>query len=644
MAYSGGPMGMNSKNDQMHPDDRRNLIMFVAIAVLIYFSFDHFVLQPKIAVMRAAQMQAMQTANVNPAETDVPDITAPRSREQVIAQDVRINIRNDAIFGTLSSKGNRVDDIQLKNYFQTLGGKDHVPVLSPVGTAHPKFAELGWVGEDSKTRIPDKDTVWNITGNNELTKDTPVSMTWANGQGLIFTRTLSLDDSYMLTVKQSVANTGTATVTLYPYALVASLGLPEGLSKTNIAHEGRMGYIGDKLHEIRYKNLDEKGDRAYVASEGWTGITEKYWLAALVPQQGEMTKYRFITTDGLRDTKRYQADMRGEARVLMAGANVEHTVHLFAGAKEIKALDWYEKKYDVPHFDLAVDFGLWYFLTKPFFYLLSFLGHQTGNFGIAIIIFTFILRAAMFPLNNTSYRSFAKLKQIAPQMTELREKFGDDKQKLQQALVAMYAKEKVNPAAGCLPILLQIPIFFALYKVLSVTIEMRHAPFFGWIHDLSIKDPTTVFNLFGLIDWTPPDILMIGAWPCLMMVAMLVQRQMNPPPQDPIQAKMMQIMPYFMTFIMASFAAGLVIYWTVSNVLSIIQQYIIMRSMGVEVTFFHKSAAEKKLTEDVKKGPAIHPELEMIEDKVEDALFGDHAPAEPTTVTPPKPFKKKKKK
>ncbi len=635
-------MGMNNQNDQMHPEDRRNLIIFILLAMAIYFAFDHFVLQPKIAQMRAVQMQTAEGTDIRPAGDGV-EAAVIVTREQAVSAARRMPFDNGAIFGTLPVQGTRIDDVQLKKYFLTLGGSDHVPVLSPAGTAHPRFVELGWIAEETTTRVPDKNTSWRVEGNDVLGINAPVRMSWANGQGLVFTRTLSLDDRYVVTVTQTVRNDGGATATLYPYALVAGIGLPPGLSKTAIAHEGPIGYIGEKLHEIKYKTLAEKGDQAFVADRGWIGITDKYWLTAVIPEQGEVMKYRFLATPASNGDRRYQTDLRGEPRNIAPGDSVESTMHVFAGAKEVQQLIRYEDQYNVPHFDLAVDFGLWYFLTKPFFFLLSFLGHSTGNFGIAIIIFTIILRAAMFPLNNTSYRSFAKLKKIAPEMTEMRTKYGDDKQKLQQALVALYTKEKVNPAAGCLPILLQIPIFFALYKVLSVTIEMRHAPFFGWIQDLSVMDPTTVFNLFGLIPWTPPSFLMIGAWPCMMMVAMLVQRQMNPPPQDPVQARMIQLMPYLLTFIMANFAAGLVIYWTVSNVLSILQQYIIMRSMGVEVKFFHKPEAEKKLEDEVKKGPAVHPGLEMAEDNIEHALFGDDAePAKPVNVSPPRRKKKKK--
>lgn len=632
-----GP-NFTSPNDQMHPDDRRNLIIFIVVALAIYFAFDHFVLQPKVDQMRAEQVAAKDlAARVASGEiSSVPDKI--ETRDAVVAKGTRLKVDNGSIFGTLPTVGNRVDDIMLEKYFQTLDDKNPVPVLLPAGTQHPKYAEFGWLSEGDSTRLPDKATQWTVIGNRDLTVGNPVKMTWSNGQGLTFTREFSIDDKYIITVQQNVVNASGAAVKLYPYGLVAGIGLPADFVKENIVHQGPIGYIGDKLHQLKYKSIDDKGEEVSTASAGWIGITEKYWLTALIPDQGETMKYRFSSTvTDVSKTRRYQADVMGEARTIAPGASAKSTIHLFAGAKEVKVLDAYEDILKVPHFDLAVDFGLYYFLTKPFFFVLSFLGHATGSFGIAILIMTFLLRGAMFPLNNTSYRSFAKLKKIAPEMNELRAKHGDDKQLLQKELIALYSREKVNPAAGCLPILLQIPIFFALYKVLSVTIEMRHAPFFGWIQDLSIADPTSVFNLFGLLPFTPPDILMIGAWPCLMLLGMLVQQRMNPPPQDPIQARMMTMMPYFMAFIMAKFAAGLVIYWTFSNFLSVIQQYIISRSMGVEVHFFRRPKAEKELEERVRSGPDVHPEAEMIEDEIEEALFNDKP------VTPPKGRRKSKR-
>lgn len=641
-------MTMPGQNDQMHPDDRRNLVIFILAALLIYFAFDHFMIQPQLEAVRAAREAAQQAPDhLLPGVDGMPAVQVVRSRDEIVDSAIdsgaRSGIDNGSVFGTLPLVGNRIDDIQLTNYFTVLHGDDHVPVLSPAGTRRPIFAEFGWIADAGAVAVPGRDTRWDVVGNGILSHNNPVTLRWDNGRGQVFTRTLSMDAHYRITVRQDVKNNAAAAVTLYPYALVAGIGVPDDFSKMYIAHEGPIGYIGDKLHEVKYKDLDKRGERIETASHGWVGITEKYWIAALIPQQGESVKYRFVGTNTDGGARRYQTDIMGQARIIEPGQSADFTTHLFAGAKELKLLDRIEKELGAPHFDLAVDFGLWYFLTKPFFHLLSFLWTHVGNFGIAIILFTILLRVVLFPLNNTSYRSFAKLKKVAPEMTALRDKYKDDKQKLQQELIALYSREKVNPAAGCLPILLQIPIFFALYKVLSVSIEMRHAPFFGWIHDLSVPDPTSVFNLFGLLPYNVPGFLMIGAWPCLMLISMLVQKSMNPPPQDPMQAKIMNLMPWFLAFIMAKFAAGLVIYWTVSNILSIIQQYIIMRSMGVEVKFFHKTPAEEKLEEQVKHGPAVHPGVEMIEEKVEDALFGDHAAPESPSVTPPKGRKKKKR-
>lgn len=636
--FGQGP-GHNFKNpnDQMHPDDRRNLIIFIIAALCVYLSFDHFILQPKINAMRIEQMAAKGLgAGTTGPGSDAALTEKIGTRDQVVAAGPRIKVDNGSVFGTISLTGNRIDDLLLTKYFQTLEDKSNVPVLAPLGTAHPKYAEFGWLADGDSVVVPDKNTTWTLTGNRDLSKDHPVTLTWSNGQGLVFERTLSIDDHYIITVKQHVINNSGKEVKLYPYALVTGIGLPADFAVQNIVHQGPIGYIGDKLQQTKYKSMDEKGEEIFTATAGWIGLTEKYWLAGLIPQQGEAVKYRFLSTPTPTDVKthRYQVDIMGEPRTIAPAGVADSTINLFAGAKEVRVLDAYEDSLKIPHFDLAVDFGLYYFLTKPFFFVLSFLGHVTGNFGIAIVIFTFILRGAMYPLNNTSYRSFAKLKKVAPEMAELRAKHSDDKEKLQKELVALYSREKVNPAAGCLPILLQIPVFFALYKVLSVTIEMRHAPFFGWIKDLSAPDPTSVFNLFGLLHFPLPSQLMIGAWPCLMLLGMLLQRSMNPPPQDPIQAQMMRIMPFFMTFVMAKFAAGLVIYWTFSNVLSVAQQYFITRSMGVEVHFFHRSKVEKDLEAQVLSGPDVHPEIEMIEENVEEALH---------PMTPPKPRRKKKR-
>lgn len=610
----------------MHPQDKKNFITFIVLASLIYFGFEYYVFRPHAAALKA-QREAQKIEALHKTET-LPLLQADRPRAEVIHETTRIPLKNKEIFGTVSLQGLRIDDVSLQNYFVKRDHKDHVNVLNPTGIAGmSRYAEFGWIATNSEVKVPDKNTRWTpVDPAATLNPGAKVTLEWNNGQGLIFERDITLDDHFVITLTQRIRNTSGKTVTLHPYSLVSEHGIPEHFGgRTRTVHEGPIGYIGGELIEKPFQKMASDPLEPHTAPTGWIGITEKYWLAALIPDQKEDMTWRFLYTKSDREggKDRYQVDMTGQPRTLAPGQSAESTVRLFAGAKIVKQLAAYETSLGVAHFDLAVDFGLFYFLTKPFFYLLDFLFGLAGNFGVAIILFTAMLRIAVFPLANLSYRSFAGLKKIAPEMKTLRETYGDDKKRLQEELMALYSREKVNPMAGCLPIIVQIPVFFALYKVLSITLEMRHAPFFGWIQDLSEPDPTTIFNLFGVIDWTPPQQLMIGVWPCLMLITMILQRSMNPPPQDPIQAKMFAFLPWFMTYIMAQFASGLVIYWTVSNTLSMIQQYVIMRSMGVEVHFFRHPKEEKDMEKKVAEGPAVHPELALIEEKVEDALFGD---------------------
>ena len=641
---------MQNKDPDYHPTDIRNLILFMVISVALWMAFDHFVMGPKEKALRASQ-QAKQEAAVEAVQTgNLP----MRPRAEIITQAPRLTFENDQTTGSINLRGGRIDDLRLKNYFQTVEKTQTVTVLSPSGSPYPRYAEFGWVAQDSGVRLPNADTKWDIIGNNQLTPESPVTLRWNNGQGLVFEKTIALDDFYGFTVTQNVQNNTGRSVTLFPFALVTEHGLPEEYFNRWIIHEGPVGYVSGELHERDYKELVERPREQFQGDTGWIGITEKYWLTALVPGQGEKTQFRFAYTDPPTPIakERYQADMLGAARTIAPGQSGQATTHFFAGAKKVRLLEDYAKKWNAPRFDLAVDFGIFYFLTRPFFWFLNLFYGWVGNFGVAIIMFTVVLRLAVFPLANTSYKSFAKLRQVSPKMYDLREKYKDDKAKLQQELVKLYQEEKVNPMAGCLPILVQIPIFFALFKVLSNTIEMRQAPFFGHIQDLSAPDPTSIFNLFGLIPWNPPGFLMIGIWPCLMLLTLILQRSMSPPPQDKTQAMIINMMPWLMTFILAGFASGLVIYWTFSNALAVLQQYVIMRRMGVDVHFFGigRPKEEEKLEEAVKDGPAVHPQAKMIEDEVEDALFskpGDNdAPekdAPPAKVSKPKPKKKKKK-
>ncbi|MGH6885010.1 MAG: membrane protein insertase YidC, partial [Geminicoccales bacterium] len=443
---------------------------------------------------------------------------------------------------------------------------------------NPYFAEFGWVASDDATAVPARETVWQAD-REELRPDQPVTLAWDNGQGLRFTRTFALDEAYMFTVTQGVENTGDEPVTLYPYGLISRWGTPPTLGFF-ILHEGPIGVLGGTLEEIDYDDLQEDGRIELASQGGWLGFTDKYWLTALIPDQETQLSGSF--RHNLVDTQdRYQADYLRPAITVAPGESVEVVDRLFAGAKEVGLLDAYRSEYAIPLFDRAVDFGWFYFLTKPIFHILHFFYQLLGNYGLAILLLTLLVKLLFYPLANKSYRAMSTMKKLQPKMMELRETYADDKMAMNQALMKLYKDEKVNPMSGCLPIVVQIPVFFALYKVLFVSIEMRHAPFFGWIRDLSAPDPTSIFNLFGLIPFDPPTFLMIGIWPLLMGATMLLQTKLNPQPADPMQAKIMMFLPVMFIFLFATFPAGLVIYWTWNNVLSIGQQWTIMKRMGV---------------------------------------------------------------
>jgi YidC/Oxa1 family membrane protein insertase len=627
------------QNEKMHPGDIRNLILFMALSLMLWLAYDHFIIKPHEVALKA-QQAAMVKASSSPAAQEEKE----RPREDVIASTKRLPVENDEVTGSINLTGGRLDDLHLKNYFRKADKKETVVLLSPANSPYPQYAEFGWVASGTGgVKTPDKDTVWQVASGSKLSVDKPVALRWTNAQGVTFEKTFSLDHQFGFTVTQRVINKGAQSISLSPFALVTEHGLPEEFQGRGVIHEGPIGYMDGELTEYGYGDLSDKGQETFEAATGWAGITQKYWLTALVPAQGEIFTYRFAhspkKTPAGKD--KYQADILGAVRAIAPGSEAVFTTRVFAGAKKVEMLERYEEEWQVKHFDLAVDFGLFYFLTRPFFFILNLFYGWVGNFGIAILMFTVCLRIAVFPLANTSFKSFAKMKQISPQMYELREKYKEDRARLQQELVAMYQREKVNPMAGCLPMLVQIPIFFALFKVLSNTIEMRHAPFFGWIQDLSAPDPTSIFNLFGLIPWTPPGFLMIGIWPVLMLISMLIQRSLNPAPDDKIQAMMIGAMPWVMTFILAGFASGLVIYWTFNNILSTVQQYIIMRSMGVKVSFFGKDKDKEKLTDAVLHGPDVHPGVEIAEEQIEEKLFGEDGGIK--NISAPKPKKKKKK-
>jgi YidC/Oxa1 family membrane protein insertase len=480
----------------------------------------------------------------------------------------------------------------LANYQETQDPRSpEVVLLWPTGTKDPYFAEFGWVPGTPGIKVPGSDTRWTAS-DGKLTAKTPLTLTWDNGAGLVFTRTISVDENYMFTVRDAVRNTGSAPVSLLPYALVSRTGAPDG-SAYYISHEGLAGYVDGHVFgggtgflwlgdNDTYANLPPDKPRDYTSTGGWLGFTDKYWLTALVPPQDQAVKARFIHVVE-RGLDRYQADYLGPATIIPADGTAAAETRFFAGAKEVNLLDSYRDS-GIPKFDLAIDWGIYYFLTKPIFFVMQFFYTLLGNFGLAILLLTFLIKLLFFPLANKSYAAMSKMKLLQPEMQKIRERFPDDKARQQQETMALYKKVGANPVAGCLPIVLQIPVFFSLYKVLFVTIEMRHAPFFGWIHDLSAPDPTTFVNLFGILPFTPPaaiaHFVAIGAWPLIMGVTMYLQQKLNPQPVDPVQARMFMLLPIVFTYMLSAFPAGLVIYWAWNNLLSIAQQWTIMHRAG----------------------------------------------------------------
>ena len=585
--------------------DQRNLLLAIVITLAILFGFQYLYEIPRMQRVAEQQKQAEPaTTGKKAAKTpaakapaakapttaaptaEVPTLpqaeepaAAAHDRAAALAASPRIAIASPQLNGSIALAGGRIDDLALANYHETVDPKSpEIVLFSPLGAPKPYYAQFGWAAADGNVAVPVGTTRWTANGD-RLAPGHPVTLTWDNGQGLRFSLRYDVDQNYMFTVTQQVTNGTDAPVTLAPYGLISRTGTPKTLNYY-ILHEGLIGVLNGTLDEIKYKAIKEDGQRLISSTGGWLGITDKYWLAALVPDQSASVKARFLHT--LRDgIDKYQTDFQRQPVALAPGASLAVTSRLFAGAKVVRLLDRYEKSLGIPLFDRAVDFGYLWFLTRPIFFVLDYLYGIVGNFGIAILLLTVIIKGAFFPLANKSYRSMSKMKKLQPQMQKMREQFGDDKQRLHQEMMKLYKTEKVNPASGCLPMVVQIPVFFSLYKVLFVTIEMRHAPFFGWIQDLSSPDPTSVFNLFGILPFTPPSFLAIGIWPLIMGITMFLQQKLNPQPMDKMQARLFQYgMPIFFTYLLARFPAGLVIYWTWNNILSIAQQWLIMRRMA----------------------------------------------------------------
>lgn len=505
------------------------------------------------------------------AAADTAEIMASA---EAIRQDSRIHIKNASLTGSIRVKGARFDNLLLEKYKQTLeNDSPDVELFAPAKTAAPYYAEFGWLSSDSSLRMPDHNTVWTVRGG-ELTPETPVVLEWNNGQGLKFIRKISLDADYMFNIQQDVENDTGRTVTLYPYGLI-NRKTENANPSASVVHEGLIGVVDNNLKEIKYKDLIDEKAKEFKTAQGWAGFSDRYWFTAFILEGQNQNTVKFSTTG----KQNFQTDYVGAPVTAAPGSVASNSVKLFAGAKEIKLLDKYTQSLNIPKFDLAVDFGWYYFLTKPFFYILDFLYNFIGNMGWSILLFAALLRLVMFPIANKSYDSMSKMKKIQPKIKELQERYGNDKMKLQQETLEMYRREKINPAAGCLPMFIQIPVFFSLYKVLNIAIEIRHAPFIGWIKDLSAPDPLV---LSTILHFPVPSLLDIGVWPIIMGITMYVQQKLNPAPTNKDQARMFALMPLIFTFMLGHFASGLVIYWTLSNILSIIQQKAIMRKNGVK--------------------------------------------------------------
>ncbi len=497
------------------------------------------------------------------------------SRKEAIENEDRVQFENSTVIGSISLVGASIDDLTFKKYTNTLNGDDNVILLNPKKVEDGYYIETGWATANKNINLPNSKTIWTIEGNNKLTPNSPIKLSWTNDQNIKFIKDISIDDQYLFRVNQTIINNSEKTYNFYPYGQIIRNLAPE-IIDFFILHEGLIGVFDDQLVEEDYDDIEEK-KFSINADKGWLGITDKYWITSLIPQENR--KFR---TDFDYKNKFRANFIETSATEIGANETKSNEIKIIIAAKEVDIIDGYAENLNISKYDLAIDWGWFYFLVKPLFFLIDYFFKLTGNFGIAIILITICIRIVFFPLANYSFKSMAKMKVLQPEMTRLKELHKEDKMKLQQEMMALYKKEKVNPVSGCLPIFIQIPFFFAIYKVLFVTLEMRHQPFYGWIKDLSERDPTSIFNLFGLIPWDPPSFLLIGVWPCLMGLSMYLQQKLNPTPPDPIQAKIFAFFPLFLTVILAPFPSGLVIYWTINNILTMAQQYVIIKRTTVK--------------------------------------------------------------
>ena len=557
--------------------DTRNVIAAISLSAAVIILYSLF-FQPDPATIK--QNLAEQNKIENNEDTpslDKNENFAKLSRTDALKENDRIQFENGSVVGSISLKGAAIDDLTFKEYNVELNGSDKITLLSPRNVEDGYLIESGFVSTNKNIDIPDASTVWEVSGNKKLTNNNPVKLTWSNTQGITFEKHISLDDQFLFTVKEKIINRSDKSYNFYSYGQIIRNKLPE-ISGFYILHEGFLSVLDDQLIEEDYDDIQEK-KFTQIAQEGFVAISDKFWVTSVIPPKGKEFKTTFDYKNKFRAN--YISTKGIEVK---ANSSIEEKIQIIVAAKRVNVIDGYAENLDINKFDLAIDWGFMYFITKPLFFVLDYFFKLLGNYGLAIIAVTICIRLAFFPLANFSFKSMGKMKLLAPEMARLKELHKDDKMKLQQAMMALYKKEKVNPMSGCLPILVQIPVFFALYKVLFVTIEMRHMPFYGWIHDLSDRDPTSLFNVFGLLPWDPPSFLLIGAWPIIMGITMWIQQKLNPTPPDPIQAKIFMFFPVFLTVILAPFPAGLVIYWSFNNIFTMIQQYIVQRKMTIKTT------------------------------------------------------------
>ena len=557
--------------------DTKNVIAAISLSAAVIILYSLFFAPPVVDQKNISNDKNTSSQN---SSSDAPSLAQDEkiikiSRDEALEENERILFENDKIKGSISLLGSSIDDLTFKNYTNTLNGDDNVVLLNPKQSENGYYVETGWATTNKNIDLPNSKTLWEIEGNKKLTPNSSVKLSWKNNQNIKFIKEISIDNQYLFDIKQTIENNSDKTYNFYPYGQIIRNIAPE-VTNFYILHEGLIGVFDDQLVEEDYDDIEEK-KYSINANTGWLGITDKYWIASLIPENGKSFRSDFDYKNKFRANF-----IETDATEIGANEIKTNSIRAIVAAKEVNVIDGYAETENISKFDLAIDWGWFYFIVKPLFFAIQYFFNLAGNFGIAIIMITACIRLVFFPLANYSFKSMAKMKVLQPEMTRLKELHKEDKMKLQQEMMALYKREKVNPISGCLPIFIQIPFFFAIYKVLFVTIEMRHQPFFGWIKDLSERDPTSIFNLFGLIPWDPPSFLLIGVWPCLMGVSMWMQQKLNPTPPDPVQAKIFMFFPLFLTVILAPFPAGLVIYWTINNILTMAQQYIIIKRTTVK--------------------------------------------------------------